>query len=102
MWRRAGCRPARVRLLGNGKMAGRKDPCLVEDRRLVADSAEARKLFASLASQPVLVDGDRFRAKPRRNIPEVEKPTPAMRRAQRTNIKKAQAAARKRRKAVAR
>lgn len=74
----------------------------VEDRRLVADSAEVRKLFASLASQPVLVDGDRFHAKPRRNIPEVEKPTPAMRRAQRTNIKKAQAAARKRRKAVAR
>lgn len=74
----------------------------VEDGRLVPDSAEARKLFANLASQPVLVDGDRFRAKPRRDIPEIEKPTPAMRHAQVANIKKAQAAVRKRRKAVAR
>ena len=74
----------------------------VEEGRLVPDSAEARKLFASLASQPVLVDGDRFRAKPRRDIPEIEKLTPAMRRAQVANIKMAQAAVRNRRKATAR
>ncbi len=69
----------------------------VADGRLVADSAEARKLFASLGSPPVQVAGDRFRAKPRRDIPEREKPTPAMRRAQLANIKKAQTAARARR-----
>jgi hypothetical protein len=38
--------------------------------------------------------GDRFQAKPRPNVPEEEKPTPAQRRAQRQNIKKAQAARR--------
>jgi hypothetical protein len=70
----------------------------VEDGRLVPDSAEAKKLFKGLGSAPVHIDGDRFSAKPRRDIPESEKPTPAMRRAQRANIKKAQAAARRRRK----
>ena len=74
----------------------------VEDGKLVADSAEAKKLFKSLGSAPVHVDGDRFRAKPRRNIPEDEKPTPAMRRAQLANIKKAQAVMRARRKAAIR
>ena len=73
----------------------------VADGRLVPDSLEAEKLFKSLGSAPVQVSGDRFRAKPRRDIPEGEKPTPAMRRAQRENIKKAQAAVRKRRKAAA-
>ncbi len=67
----------------------------VEDGRLVPDSAEARTLFRSLGSAPVHVEGDRFKARPRRDIPESEKPTPAMRRAQRANIKKAQAAQRK-------
>ena len=70
----------------------------MEDGRLVPDSREAEKLFASLGSAPVHVDGDRFRAIPRRDIPESEKPTPAMRRAQLANIKKAQAAVRARRK----
>lgn len=66
---------------------------------LVADSAEAEKVLATLGSPPVHLGGDRFRAKPRRDIPESEKPTPAMRRAQTKNIKKAQAAV-KRRKAA--
>lgn len=74
----------------------------VEDGRLVPDSAEAKKLFESLGSEPVQIDGDRFHAKPRRDIPEDEKPTPAMRRAQLANIKKAQAAVRTRRKGTAR
>ena len=65
--------------------------------RLVADSLEAEKVLESLGSPPLHVGGDRFTAKPRRDIPESEKPTPAMRRAQLTNIKKAQAAVRKRR-----
>lgn len=64
----------------------------LEGERLVPDSAEARKMFKSLGSVPVHVAGDRFKAKPRRDIPESEKPTPAMRRAQLANIKKAQAA----------
>ncbi|HXX06590.1 MAG TPA: hypothetical protein VEJ43_00795 [Pseudolabrys sp.] len=68
----------------------------IENERLVPDSSEARKVLASLASRPVHVTGDRFKAKPRRKIPEAEKPTPAMRRAQLKNIKKAQAAVRRR------
>jgi hypothetical protein len=72
----------------------------IDRGRLVPDSLEAEKLFDSLGSAPVHVTGDRFRAKPRRDIPESEKPTPAMRRAQRANIKKAQAAVRKRSKKV--
>ena len=64
----------------------------VEGGRLVPDSAEAKKLIASLRSSPKHAMGDRFRAEPRRDIPESEKPTPAMRRAQLANINKAQAA----------
>ena len=69
----------------------------VENGHLVADSLEAEKMLKTLGSAPVHVGGDRFRAKPRRDIPESEKPTPAMRRAQLANIKKAQAAVRARR-----
>jgi hypothetical protein len=72
----------------------------LEEGRLVPDSPEAKRLFRTLGSVPVHVDGDRFRAKPRRDIPEDEKPTPAMRRAQLINIKKAQAAVRARGKAA--
>lgn len=67
----------------------------IENDQLVADTGEARKVLASLGAMPVHVAGDRFKAKPRRNIPEAEKPTPAMRRAQMKNIKKAQAAVRR-------
>ena len=66
-------------------------------KQLVADSLAAEKVLAQLGSLPRHLGGDRFIAKPRRNIPEAEKPTPAMRRAQLANIKKAQAAVRKRR-----
>jgi hypothetical protein len=68
----------------------------IENDQLVADTAEVSKVLASLGATPVHVAGDRFRAKPRRNIPEAEKPTPAMRRAQMKNIKKAQGAVRRR------
>jgi hypothetical protein len=40
------------------------------------------------------IEGDRFRAELRRDSPESEKPTAAMRRAQLANIRKAQAARR--------
>ncbi len=74
----------------------------VEDGRLVPDSDAARNMFdKSLGSTPVQIVGDRFKAKPRRDIPESAKPTPAMRRAQLANIKKAQAAQRRRRAARA-
>jgi hypothetical protein len=69
-----------------------KSDAHVEDGILVGDTAETRKLLSGLGSSATLVRNDRFRAIPRRNVPENKKPTPAMRRAQRVNIKKAQAA----------
>lgn len=66
-------------------------------KRLVPDTAEARKLLRLLGSAPMHLGGDRFKAKDRQKIPEREKPTPAMRRAQQRNIRKAQAALRRRR-----
>ena len=66
-------------------------------KQLAPDTAAARKVLKQLGSTPRHLGGDRFIARPRRKIPEREKPTPAMRRAQLANIKKAQAALRKRR-----
>ena len=74
----------------------------LDGERLVADSVAAEKVLAQLGSVPRHLGGDRFIAKPRRKIPEAEKPTPAMRRAQLANIKKAQAAVRKKRATKAR
>ena len=70
-------------------------------KKLAPDTAAARKVLKQLGSTPRHLGGDRFIAKPRRKIPASEKPTPAMRRAQLANIKKAQAALRKRRRARA-
>jgi hypothetical protein len=69
-----------------------KNQAHVHGGRLIADTAKAHDLFRSLGSAPMRVQGDRFRAKPRANIPESKKPTPAQLRAWRSNIKKAQAA----------
>jgi hypothetical protein len=63
--------------------------------KLIGDTAEAKKLLAKLQTKPRKVKGDVFKAKPRKNIPEKSKPTPAMKRAQKRNIKKAQTARRK-------
>ena len=70
-------------------------------KQLEPDTAAARKVLSQLGSAPRHLGGDRFIAKPRRKIPAAEKPTPAMQRAQLANIKKAQAALRKRRRARA-
>jgi hypothetical protein len=70
----------------------------LDGETLVADSVAAEKVLSQLGSPPRHLGGDRFIAKPRRVIPESKKPTPAMRRAQSTNIQKAQAAVRRRRK----
>ena len=73
-----------------------KNHAHVRSGRLVAGSAEARKLLRNLGSTPVQTAGDRFRARPRINIPESEKPTPKQLKAWRLNIRKAQAARRRR------
>jgi hypothetical protein len=69
-----------------------KEDAHVENGKLVPDTKDAKDLIKKLGSKPVHVSGDRFEAKPRRNVPERSKPTAAQTRARRQNIKKAQAA----------
>jgi hypothetical protein len=69
-----------------------KQDAHIEAGRLVPDTADAREVLEELGSEPVHVEGDVFEARPRRDVPEHEKPTPAQQRARRTNIKKVQAA----------
>jgi len=69
-----------------------KQDAHVEDGKLIPDTEKTRQLIEELASEPRQVKGDVFEARPRRNVPEQEKPTPAQKRARSTNIKKAQAA----------
>ena len=69
-----------------------KEDARVEGSKLIPDTEEVRKLLAKLGSEPVHVKGDIFEARPQRNVPEREKPTPAQQRARHENIKKAQAA----------
>jgi hypothetical protein len=64
----------------------------IEQDQLIPDTEDARKVLEKLGSEPKHISADRFRAKPRPNVPEKEKPTPAQKRARRANIKKAQAA----------
>src|SRR5262245_41836831 len=54
-----------------------KDQAHVEHGQLVPDTEDAREVLDALGSQPVHVQGDRFAAKPRVNVPESAKPTPA-------------------------
>lgn len=72
-----------------------KEDAHVENEHLVPDSSEAKEVLAELGAQPVHLKGDVFEAKPRPNVAEAEKPTPAQTRARSANIKKAQAARRK-------
>jgi hypothetical protein len=64
----------------------------IEHGTLVADSDDARQVIEQLGSALHHIGADRFAAKPRHNVPEKDKPTPAQTRARRQNIKKAQAA----------
>jgi len=67
----------------------------MEGKELIPDTDDAKKLIESLASKPEHVEGDIFKARDRKNVPEREKPTPAQQKARKENIKKAQAARRK-------
>jgi len=69
-----------------------KEGAHVQGSKLIPDTKEAKALINQLGSQPMHVNGDRFKASPRPNVPERAKPTHAQQRARRENIKKAQAA----------
>jgi hypothetical protein len=72
-----------------------KDDAHVENDKLVGDTKDAKDLLKNLRSTPVHLSGDRFKATDRPDVPERSKPTAAQTRARRENIKKAQAARRK-------
>lgn len=69
-----------------------KDDAHLQGEKLVGDTSDAKDVIKQLGSAPVHTRGDQFKAKPRPNVPEKAKPTAAQRRAQSSNIKKAQAA----------
>ena len=72
-----------------------KDDAHIENGKLVGDTKDAKDLLKNLRTAPVHLSGDRFKATDRPNVPERSKPTAAQTRARRENIKKAQAARRK-------
>lgn len=63
---------------------------------VITDAKERASLKKALRGKIMRVKADIFKAHPVRNVPEKEKPTLAMKRAQSLNIKKAQAARKKR------
>jgi hypothetical protein len=65
-----------------------KEDAHVEDGKLVGDTKDAKDLLKKLRTRPVKIRGDRFEAKPRRNVPERSKPTAAQTRAGRQNGRK--------------
>lgn len=69
-----------------------KEDAHVSGDTLVGDTQDAKDLLKKLRKKPVHIRGDRFESKPRRNVPEREKPTAAQKKARSQNIKKAQAA----------
>lgn len=70
-----------------------KNMARVRGGRLSITDAKARTALKQIRGPIYRVKGDIFRAHPR-NVPESEKPTRAMRRARRRNIRKAQRARR--------
>src|SRR5919197_1212373 len=69
-----------------------KEAAHVSGGKLVPDTEGVRGVLEKLGSTPRHVGADVFEAKPRRDVPEREKPTPAQQRARKANIKKAQTA----------
>jgi hypothetical protein len=69
-----------------------KEAAHVKGGKLVPDTQGVKGVLEKLGSTPRHVKGDVFEARPRPNVPEREKPTPAQRRARSKNIKTAQAA----------
>ena len=59
---------------------------------LRSDKAPVQKVLRNLRTVPRRVRGDIFESKPRRNVPEKDKPTQAQKKARKANIQKAQQA----------
>lgn len=64
----------------------------VKNGHLIITDAKAKSVLKNISGHIYHVKGDIFRAHPRKNVPEAAKPTPAMRRSQKANLKKARKA----------
>lgn len=73
-----------------------KEDAKVKNGHLMITDPKARSVLKSLRGHIYHVKGDIFRAHPKKNVAESAKPTLAMRRAQKRNIRKAQLARRHR------
>jgi hypothetical protein len=74
-----------------------KEDAYIEGEKLVITNKKVKEAVAKGTSGKIVhVKGDVFHAHPRKNVAEKDKPTKAMKAAQKKNIKKAQAARRKR------
>ncbi len=69
-----------------------KKDAYIEEKQLILDSNKVKKALSKLRGPIKQVKGDVFSAKPRKNVPEKDKPTPAQKKARKENIKKAQKA----------
>jgi hypothetical protein len=67
-----------------------KKDAKIKNKELIIKGERARSVLKNLRGPITRVKGDIFRAYPRKNVPEKSKPTPLMKLAQMTNIKKAQ------------
>lgn len=73
-------------------LISKEDAHVNEKDELVIDNRRTRTALKQIRGRIMHKKGDVFTAKPRRNVPEASKPTPAQQRARLRNIKKAQAA----------
>lgn len=74
-------------------LVSKKHAHVTPSGRLVIDNAKEKASLAKAISGTIThTKGDLFSAHPAKNVPEKAKPTPAMKRAQSANIKKAQKA----------
>jgi len=73
-------------------LISKEDAHVSDAQELVITDARAQTVLKQIQQPIVHVKGDIFRAKPRRNVPEREKPTEAQQRAWAANIGKAQKA----------
>lgn len=77
-------------------LVSKDDAHVTKDKELVITDDKAQTVFKSLRGPIEHVKGDIFRARPRKNVPEKDKPTPSQKRARLENIQKAQEARAKR------
>ena len=72
-----------------------KEDAKIKNRELIIKDPRAKSVLKNLRGSIMRVKGDIFRAHPKANVAERLKPTPAMKKAQKANMRKAQTARRK-------